>query len=127
MSRAVKFGVPGETGPVLGSCYCRVGPVVVTATSDALDLFNGLTGELALWRNRNEIASQCLVLVLLFVSHTPNSPGISFFPAADRKRRLKRTVPITCVDFKADTTFGFIMLAGTAHGEVVLYDVSSLK
>lgn len=48
--------------------------------------------------------------------------------AADRKQRLKRRgVSITCVDFKADTTFGFIMLAGSADGDVTLYDVATLK
>ena len=48
--RAVKFGLPAELGPVIGACYSRTGataekpPVVVAASADALDQFNGLTG-----------------------------------------------------------------------------------
>lgn len=49
--RAVKFGIPAELGPILGACYCAAGanmsdkpPVVVAASADAVDLFNGFTG-----------------------------------------------------------------------------------
>lgn len=154
--RAVKFGAPAELGPILGACFSRVGssaekpPVVVAASADTVDLFNGLTGAccearpravvatllgvaaaaLHCRRQRGGPASACTPSALthfptaLLASSTPATP----LPcAADRKQRLKRRVPLTCVDFKADTTFGFVMLAGTAGGEVVLYDVATLK
>jgi hypothetical protein len=41
--------------------------------------------------------------------------------------RVRRKVLVTCVEFRADTIFGFIMLCGTERGEVVLYDVATLR
>lgn len=89
-SRALKYGNPGEMGPILGAAYCRAGanaetpPTLVAASADAVSGYNGLT--------------------------------------ADRKLRVRRKVPLTCVDFKPDTTFGFIALAGTSDGCVLLLD-----
>jgi hypothetical protein len=158
--RAVKFGAPAELGPILGACFSRVGssaekpPVVVAASADTVDLFNGLTGawrrqRRALTGDRRRTGCFCCCGAApapgvpaapahaslphaLLASSTPRArPSLSSPPpppaAADRKQRLKRRVPLTCVDFKADTTFGFVMLAGTAGGEVVLYDVATLK
>jgi hypothetical protein len=34
---------------------------------------------------------------------------------------------ITCADFRSETVFGFVLLAGTEAGQVVLYDVTTLK
>jgi hypothetical protein len=49
--------------------------------------------------------------------------------AADRKLRMPRPKgsAITCADFRSETVFGFVLLAGTETGHVVLYDVTTLK
>ena len=98
LGRAAKFGTPGEMGgSVLGAAFCRTG-----ATSDKPPVVLVASGATLDLYN-----------------------GLT----ADRKLRRRRGAgsQLTCVDFKADTTFGFIALAGTAGGEVVLIDAATLK